>query len=105
MIPRCSQLDLDTTRIRLSGIGDVWGRRAAERGARCRLEKQNAPDSIESRDAPSISPPPKTALTHSTFWRASEQRPVVTGFWLPKADPAQAANCVKGRELKRGQKP
>ena len=49
--------------------------------------KQNAPDSIESRDAPSISPPPKTALTHLTFWSAQAQLPVVTGFWLPKATP------------------
>ena len=55
--------------------------------------KRKRPRLIESRDAPSISPPPKTVLTHFTFWSASEQRPVVMEFWLPKAAPRPPVFC------------
>ncbi len=49
-----------------------------------RSQNESAPDSIESRDAPSISPPPKTALTHLNVLLARAQLPFVTRFVLPK---------------------
>jgi hypothetical protein len=58
--------------------------------------KTKRPGLIESRDAPSISPPPKTALNHLMFWSGLEQRPVVTPNLFPKvADAFKLHNYIK----------
>jgi hypothetical protein len=54
---------------------------------------ESAPDSSSPGTLRRSVLPRKLLSTHFTFWSASEQRPVVMEFWLPKAAPRPPVFC------------
>ncbi len=54
---------------------------------------ESAPDSSSPGTLRRSVLPRKLFSTHFTFWSASEQRPVVMEFWLPKAAPRPPVSC------------